>query len=119
MPLGCDGSNGGFEYRRAPATIQLGRTLRGLNRLYESEALLKAELEQHLEPGNAATLHNEARTILALTYLAQGRATEAAGLALTGPRTTAVPVWPYYRGPCRVHRYVLAIDITHRKDRPR
>ena len=69
--------------RRAQATIQLGSPLRLLGRLDESEALLVAELERHMLPGNPRALHDEARAILALTYLAQGRAKEAAGLALT------------------------------------
>lgn len=70
------------EYRRARANIQLGSTLRALGRLDESERLLKAELDRHLEPGHPATLHDEARAIMALTYLAQGRAVDAAGLLL-------------------------------------
>lgn len=53
-----------------------------------SERILKEELDRHTEPGNAATLHDEAKTFLALTWLAQGRAGEAAGLLLSalGPR---------------------------------
>lgn len=76
------------EYRRARATIQLGSTLRALGRLDESERMLTAEIDRHAQPGHPATLHDEARTILALTYLAQGRAGEAAGLLLhvLGPR---------------------------------
>ena len=76
------------EYRRARANIQLGSTLRALGRLDESERILKAELDRHMEPGRQATLHDEAKAILALTYLAQGRASEAAGLLLSalGPR---------------------------------
>jgi len=76
------------EYRRARATIQLGSTLRWLGKLDDSERILKAELDRHMEPGNVATLHDEAKTLLALTWLAQGRAGEAAGLLLSalGPR---------------------------------
>jgi Tetratrico peptide repeat len=69
-------------YRRSRASIQLGSTLRILGQLDESERLLTAELDRHLEPGNPRELHDEARAILALTYVAQGRAVEAAGLAL-------------------------------------
>ena len=69
-------------YRSSRASIQLGSTLRLLGRLQESEALLVAELDRHMEPGHARALHDEARAILALTYAAQGRAREAAGLAL-------------------------------------
>ncbi|WP_377156699.1 tetratricopeptide repeat protein [Roseateles sp. UC29_93] len=69
-------------YRRTRAVIQLGSTLRWLKRLDESEALLVAELADHLQPGHDRPLHDEARAILALTYAAQGRGNEAAGLAL-------------------------------------
>ena len=70
-------------YRRSRASIQLGSTLRILGQLAESEQLLSAELDRHLEPGNPRALHDEARAILALTYVAQGRTVEAAGLALS------------------------------------
>ncbi len=70
-------------YRRSRASIQLASTLRILGQLAESEQLLTAELDRHLEPGNPRALHDEARAILALTYVAQGRAVEAAGLALS------------------------------------
>ena len=69
-------------YRRSRAVIQLASTLRILGRLDESEALLLAELDRHLVAGNERALHDEARATLALTYVAQGRTTEAAGLAL-------------------------------------
>jgi len=70
-------------YRSARATIQLASTLRILGRLDESELLLVAELDRHLQPGHDRALHDEARATLALTYVAQGRAVEAAGLALS------------------------------------
>jgi len=70
-------------YRRSRATIQLASTLRILGRLNESEQLLVSELDRHLEPGRERALHDEARATLALTYVAQGRAKEAAGLALS------------------------------------
>lgn len=70
-------------YRHSRASIQLGSTLRILGKLEESEKLLVAELDRHMEAGNPRELHDEARAILALTYVAQGRAVEAAGLALT------------------------------------
>ena len=69
-------------YRSSRASIQLASTLRILGQLDESEQLLIAELDRHLQPGNPCALHDEVRAILALTYIARGRATEAAGLAL-------------------------------------
>jgi len=69
-------------YRSSRASIQLASTLRILGQLEESEQLLVAELDRHLEPGNQRALHDEARATLALTYVAQGRTAEAAGLAL-------------------------------------
>jgi len=69
-------------YRSSRATIQLASTLRILGRLQESEQLLVAELDRHMEAGNRRALHDEARAVLALTYVAQGRAEEAAGIAL-------------------------------------
>ena len=69
-------------YRSSRASIQLASTLRILGQLEESEQLLIAELDRHLEAGNPRALHDEARATLALTYVAQGRAAEAAGLAL-------------------------------------
>jgi hypothetical protein len=69
-------------YRSARASIQLASTLRILGRLEESEQLLVAELDRHVESGTRV-LHDEARATLALTYAAQGRAAEAAGLALS------------------------------------
>lgn len=69
-------------YRRSRACIQLASTLRILGHLEESEQLLVAELDRHLAPGHERALHDETRATLALTYVAQGRAVEAAGLAL-------------------------------------
>ncbi len=69
-------------YRRSRASIQLASTLRILGRLDESERLLVAELDRHLQAGEERALHDEARATLALTYVAQGRAVEAAGLAI-------------------------------------
>lgn len=69
-------------YRRSRASIQLASTLRILGHLEESEQLLVAELDRHLQAGQERALHDEARATLALTYVAQGRAVEAAGLAL-------------------------------------
>jgi hypothetical protein len=68
-------------YRSTRASIQLASTLRLLDRLDESEQILVAELDRHLLQNDPA-LHDEARAVLALTYLKQGRAAEAAGLAL-------------------------------------
>ena len=70
-------------YRSSRASIQLASTLRILGHLDESEQLLISELDRHLQPGNPRALHDEARAVLALTYVAQGRAKEAAGLALS------------------------------------
>jgi hypothetical protein len=69
-------------YRTSRATIQLASTLRILGHPDESEQLLVTLLDSHLAPGNDRALHDEARATLALTYVAQGRAEEAAGLAL-------------------------------------
>ncbi len=68
-------------YRSSRASIQLASTLRILGRLEESEQLLVQELDRQLQTGSQA-LHDEARATLALTYVAQGRGIEAAGLAL-------------------------------------
>jgi hypothetical protein len=70
-------------YRRSRAVIQLASTLRILGRLAESEQLLVEELERNQDADEEERpLQDEARAILALTYIAQGRATEGAGLAL-------------------------------------
>lgn len=69
-------------YRSSRASIQLASTLRILGRLQESEQLLVEELDRHAQTGSERALHDEARATLALTYVAQGRAIEAAGLAL-------------------------------------
>jgi hypothetical protein len=70
-------------YRRSRASIQLASTFRILGRLKESEQLLVSELERYVEAGAPRVLHDEARATLALTYVAQGRPIEAAGLALS------------------------------------
>ncbi|MFL6696789.1 MAG: tetratricopeptide repeat protein [Vitreoscilla sp.] len=69
-------------YRHARASIQLGSTLRHLGRLDESEELLLAQLERCKAEGPGAVLHDEVRAVLAFTWIAQGRAVEAASLAL-------------------------------------
>jgi tetratricopeptide (TPR) repeat protein len=69
-------------YRQARASIQLASTLRHLGRLDESEALLQAQLDRCRAEGPGAALHDEVRAVLAFTWLAQGRAVEAACLAL-------------------------------------
>ena len=69
-------------YRDARATIQLASTLRILGQLDESERLLVAELERRERAGGVHSLQDELRATLALTYVAQGRAVEGAGLAL-------------------------------------
>lgn len=70
-------------YRQARASIQLGSTLRLLGRLDESEVLITAQLRRYADPAYGTALYDETRAILALTYLVQGRAVEAACLALT------------------------------------
>ena len=70
-------------YRQARASIQLGSSLRLLGQLEESERLITAQLQRYADPAYGTALHDETRAILALTYLMQGRAVEAACLALT------------------------------------
>jgi hypothetical protein len=69
-------------YRYARATIQLASSLRILGQLDESERLLVTELDRRAKAGGQHALHDELRATLALTYVAQGRAVEGAGLAL-------------------------------------
>ena len=69
-------------YRNARAVIQLASTLRILGHLEESEKILTTELDRRAQAGGEHVLHDELRAILALTWVAQGRAVEAAGLAL-------------------------------------
>ena len=69
-------------YRHARASIQLGSTLRHLNRLEESEQLLLAQLERCQAEGPGAALHDEVRAVLCFTWLGQGKAVAAAALAL-------------------------------------
>jgi len=69
-------------YRRTRATLQLASTLRILGKLEESEALLVAELDRHARMTDPP-LDDELRATLALTWIARGRPTEAAALALT------------------------------------
>lgn len=76
-------ANGALDpFRRARASIQLGSTLRHLNRLDESEQLLLAQLRRCESEGPGAALYDEVRAVLAFTWIAQGRAVEAAALAL-------------------------------------
>ena len=70
-------------YRQARASIQLASTLRILGHLEESERLLTTQLARYSIAGYDRALYDETRAILALTYVAQGRAVEAAGLALS------------------------------------
>jgi len=67
-------------YRQVRATLQLASTLRLMGRLQESEAILLRELDSRGEAGG--DLHDEARTLLALTWIELGRGAEAAGLLL-------------------------------------
>lgn len=77
------GAGGLDPYRNARAVIQLASTLRILGHLDESERLLIAELDRAAEGDTVLPLRDEARAFLALTYVAQGRGVEAAGLALS------------------------------------
>ncbi|SEK55770.1 Protein N-acetyltransferase, RimJ/RimL family [Roseateles sp. YR242] len=92
-------------YRQTRAVIQLASTLRWLDRLDDSEALLIEELERHQRPGHDAPLHDEARALLALTYAAQGRGREAAGLALA---TLAPHLSRYNRSTLTAARQLVA-----------
>ncbi|WP_211466697.1 tetratricopeptide repeat protein [Collimonas silvisoli] len=87
-------SQGLDPYRQARASIQLGSTLRLLGQLEQSERLLLAQLQRYAEAGYGTALYDETRAMLALTYLLQGRATEAACLAL---RTLAPHLSRYNR----------------------
>jgi tetratricopeptide (TPR) repeat protein len=69
--------------RQSRAVIQLASTLRILGQLDESERLLAAAFERGRNAADPPPLHDEACAFLALTYVAQGRAVEAAGVALT------------------------------------
>jgi hypothetical protein len=69
-------------YRGARATIQLASTLRIIGELDESERLLVTELDRRSKAAGDHALHDELRATLALTYVAQDRAVEGAGLAL-------------------------------------
>ena len=69
-------------YRRVRATLQLASTLRILGQLDESEAMLVAERDRRAVERDAP-LDDELNATLALTWIAQGRSTEAAALALT------------------------------------
>lgn len=69
-------------YRRVRATLQLASTLRILGQLAESERLLTGELAAREAAGGVHVLHDELRSLLALTWIAQGRPVEAAALAL-------------------------------------
>ena len=69
-------------FRHARASLQLGSTLRHLNRLDESERLLLDQLRRCEAEGPGAVLYDETRALLAFTWVAQGRAVDAASLAL-------------------------------------
>jgi hypothetical protein len=68
--------------RRPQATIQLASTLRILGQFNESEALLRAELEQSVRCPSDHALPDETRAFLSLTLLAQGNSLSAATVAL-------------------------------------
>ncbi len=69
-------------YRNARTVVQLASTLRILGQLEESARLLTTELDRRAQAGGEHVLHDELQATLALTRVAQGRAVEAAGLAL-------------------------------------
>lgn len=81
--LGCESLD---PYRRSRASIQLASTLRILGQLEESERLLVAELDRHLEPGNPRALHDGARAILALSALSP-HLTRSSGPSPAMPRS--------------------------------
>ena len=70
-------------YRSVRATLQLASTLRILGHLQESERMLTEEFERRDAMGGTHALHDELRSLLALTWIAQGRPLEAAALALS------------------------------------
>ena len=70
-------------YRRVRAVIQLASTLRILGQLDESERLLIGERDRRARASGDHPLEDELRATLALTWIAQGRSTEAAALALS------------------------------------
>jgi hypothetical protein len=75
-------ASGGLDaYRRARATLQLASTLRILGQLDESERLLRAE-RSSAAADPTYPLADELAAIFALTLVAQGRADEAAAIAL-------------------------------------
>lgn len=94
------------DFRRARATIQLASTLRIIGQLDESESLLLTELERRGVADEKLPLRDEAKAILALTYVAQGRAREAAGLALW----TLAPHLSRYRRSVRGNAEELIVD---------
>jgi len=69
-------------YRHVRTLAQLASTLRILGQLEESERMLVTELDRRERVGGDHPLHDELRATLALTWVAQGRTEEAAGLAL-------------------------------------
>lgn len=93
--------------RQARASIQLGSTLRHLGRLDESEALLLAQLERCRAEGAGAALHDEVRALLAFTWIAQGRAVDAAALAL---ETLAPHLSRYQRSTAANARALRSVD---------
>jgi tetratricopeptide (TPR) repeat protein len=68
--------------RYSRTILQLASTLRILGRLDESQALAEEALARSLREPDTYQLADETRATLALTYVAQGRAAEAAGHAL-------------------------------------
>jgi hypothetical protein len=102
-------------YRQARAGVQLGSTLRHLGRLDESESLLQAQLDRCRAEGPGAALHDEVRAMLALTWLAQGRAAEAACLALE----TLAPHLTRYNRSVAANARAIARDGTAGSPAPR
>ena len=64
-------------------SVQLASTLRILGKLAESERLLIGEMERRVPLDGDQPLGDELRATLALTWIAQGKSTAAAALALT------------------------------------
>lgn len=99
-------------YRRTRATLQLASTLRWLGKLDESERLLTTELAVREAAGGEHVLHDELRSILAFTWLAQGRSVEAAALALCA---LAPHLTRYQRSTLRLATDLLKESATMRR----
>ena len=87
-------------------------TLRWLGQLDESEQLLATEFAVREATGGEHVLHDELRSLLALTWLAQGRSAEAATLALCA---LAPHLTRYQRSTLRLATKLLKDAATRRQ----